>query len=133
LKKEIEYVESYIDLQKQRFGKNITIEVSLNNIDNHYHIEPMLLIPFVENAFKHGTGMIADAAISVELAAKNNLLQFTVRNKFNDASGEVKDKTSGIGLTNTKRRLNLLYGNNHTLLINKKDGWFTVSLQLNLH
>jgi len=133
LEKETEYLQSYIDLQKQRFGKNVCFNVSLNETDKHYEIEPMLLIPFVENAIKHGTGFIENAQIDIELKAKNNILYFTVRNKFNNDSEEIKDKTSGIGLTNVKRRLNLLYNNNHTLLINKTGGWFSVSLQLNLH
>ena len=60
-------------------------------------------------------------------------LQFIVSNKYNDVSNGSKDKNSGIGLNNVQRRLNLLYGRNHALLINKKDGWFTVSLQINLH
>ncbi len=85
----------------------------------------MLLIPFVENAFKHGTGMIEDARIDIELRTKSPVLQFMVRNKFNADSEEIKDKTSGIGLTNVKRRLNLLYGGLHSLLITKKDDWFT--------
>ena len=58
---------------------------------------------------------------------------FSVRNKYNSESFEIKDKTSGIGLTNVKRRLNLLYGKNHSLLITDKDGWYIISLQLNLH
>lgn len=133
LEKETEYLQSYIDLQKQRFGKNVLFNVSLNELDNNYELEPMLLIPFVENAIKHGTGFIENAQIDIELKVKNNILHFLVRNKYNDSADEVKDKTSGIGLTNVKRRLNLLYDKNHTLLISKKDGWFTVSLQLNLH
>ncbi|MCW3120303.1 MAG: hypothetical protein JWM28_4385 [Chitinophagaceae bacterium] len=132
LEKETEYLQSYIDLQKQRFGKNVSFNVSLNEVDNHYEIEPMLLIPFVENAIKHGTGFFENAQIDIELKAKNNILQFMVRNRYNDATEEIKDKTSGIGLTNVKRRLNLLYDKNHTLLINKNGDWFTVSLQLNL-
>jgi two-component system LytT family sensor kinase len=133
LEKETEYLQSYIDLQKQRFGKNVCFNVSLQEVDNHYEIEPMLLIPFVENAIKHGTGFFENAQIDIELKAKNNILQFLVRNKYNDATEEIKDKTSGIGLTNVKRRLNLLYNKNHTLLITRKDDWFTVSLQINLH
>lgn len=133
LEKETEYLQSYIDLQKQRFGKNVCFNVSLNETDKHYEIEPMLLIPFVENAIKHGTGFIENAQIDIDLKAKNDILYFTVRNKFNGNSEEIKDKTSGIGLTNVKRRLNLLYNNNHSLLINKTGGWFSVSLQLNLH
>ena len=93
----------------------------------------MLLITFVENAFKHGAGLIENAQIDIELSVKNDMLHFSVRNRYNEQTDEIKDKTSGIGLTNVKRRLNLLYGNDHSLLINRKDKWFTVSLQLNLH
>jgi len=133
LEKETEYLQSYIDLQQQRFGKNVCIKTSLTEIDGNYDIEPMLLIPFVENAFKHGTGLVENAQIEIELRAKNDILHFSVRNKYNPLSQEEKDKTSGIGLTNVERRLSLLYGKNHTLLVNKNDGWFTISLQLNLH
>jgi len=132
LEKEIEYLHSYIDLQQQRFGKNVQVNVDLEAVEGNYEIEPMLLIPFVENAFKHGTGMIEDAMISVQLKAEKGRINFTVQNKFAPASIEIKDKTSGIGLTNVKRRLNLLYGNKHKLVISQKDSWFTVSLQLNL-
>lgn len=133
LQKETEYLQSYIDLQQQRFGKNVTILVSLETADSSYEIEPMLLIPFVENAFKHGTGMITDATIDIRLYISSGMLFFSVRNRFNKDSSEIKDKTSGIGLTNVKRRLNLLYGDDYVLHIDKKDDWFIVSLQLNLH
>jgi LytS/YehU family sensor histidine kinase len=132
LEKETEYIQSYIDLQQQRFGKNVKVCTAFN-INNGCEIEPMLLIPFVENAFKHGTGIIEDAQIKIQLKEENGLLQFLVSNKYNDVTNGTKDKSSGIGLNNVKRRLNLLYGSNHALLINKKDGWFTVSLQINLH
>jgi len=133
LEKEIEYLQSYIDLQQQRFGKKVAVNVLLNDTDKNYEIEPMLLIPFVENAFKHGTGLIDNPQIDIVLKARNNKLEFNVRNKYRDAPEEIKDKTSGIGLTNVKRRLNLLYGKNHSLEIQKNGEWFTSSLQLNLH
>jgi len=133
LEKEIEYLQSYIDLQQQRFGKNVQINVSLQKFDDNYEIEPMLLIPFVENAFKHGTGMIEKAQIIIQLKAEKDKLCFTVENKYDPSSVEIKDKTSGIGLANVKRRLNLLYGNKQRLLITQKDNWFAVSLQLNLN
>ncbi len=132
LEKEIDYLHSYIDLQQQRFGKKLTVNVSLDVGDDQYQIEPMLLIPFVENAFKHGTGTIEGATIQIDLTANKNILQFNVRNKYDPLSVEIKDTSSGIGLTNVSRRLNLLYFNKHTLLIAKKDNWFTVSLQINL-
>ncbi len=133
LERECEYLQSYIDLQKQRFGSQLSIEFLAEEPDGSYQIEPMLLIPFVENAFKHGTGMLENAQIHIELRARNAQLQFSVRNRYNPGSLEIRDKTSGIGLTNVKRRLNLLYGGNHTLLINKNEDWFMISLQLNLH
>lgn len=133
LEKEIEYLRSYIDLQVQRFGKKVKVNVHMDEFDKSYFIEPMLLIPFVENAFKHGTGLIEDAEINIEMKAKNNMLQFQVSNKYCPSEQEIKDKTSGIGLQNVKRRLNLLYKGSHTLLICNKDNRFSVSLQLNLH
>lgn len=133
LEKEIEYLQSYIDLQVQRFGSKVKVNVCMNEYDKSYFIEPMLLIPFVENAFKHGTGLIQNAEINIELKARNNLLQFMVVNQFDSSAQEIKDKTSGIGLQNVRRRLNLLYENRHKLLINDKDNKYIVSLQLNLY
>ncbi len=133
LQKEIEYLQSYIDLQKQRFGNNVTIKTCMENVDDHYEIEPMLLIPFVENAIKHGTGQIESATVDIQLKAEKNILSFTVRNRFNEDSDEIKDKSSGIGLPNVQRRLDLLYGKKHSLLVTKQNGWFIVSLQIVLN
>ncbi len=104
------------------------MNVSLKDFDSSYFIEPMLLIPFVENAFKHGTGLIQNAEIGIELKARNNLLEFIVGNQFDSTVQEIKDKTSGIGLQNVKRRLNLLYENSHTLSISNTDNKYIVSL-----
>lgn len=132
LEKEREYLQSYIDLQQQRFGKKLSINVVMNPPDKMYFIEPMLLIPFVENAFKHGTGMIENAQIDIELSAVNNKLQFKVQNKYNPASTEIKDKASGIGLVNVQRRLALLYGKSHQLTVNRENNLFTISLLIHL-
>ncbi|MCU7550660.1 histidine kinase [Chitinophagaceae bacterium LB-8] len=132
LEREIEYLQSYIDLQQQRFGNNVKVNVSMDIADNYYQIEPMLLIPFVENAFKHGTGLIDDAIINIQLKAEEGLLRFSVGNKYVESADEVKDKTSGIGLPNVQRRLNLLYGNNHRLFITKENNWFEVKLEIKM-
>lgn len=133
LEKEVDYLKTYVDLQTQRFGKNMQVNVILKEPDAAYEIEPMLLIPFVENAFKHGITLEPDATIDIELSAAKGALHLLVRNKYKEEDTGQKDKSSGIGLANVSRRLNLLYKNHHTLLIEKKDRWFTVSLQLNLH
>jgi len=143
LQKEVEYLQSYIDLQKQRFGNNVSIKYCMEKFDKEYEIEPMLLIPFVENAFKHGAAFVTKvpgsdlilyntAEINIDLAAEKNELRFVVKNRYDENSTETKDKTSGIGLTNVKRRLDLLYRNRHSLQIEKMDGWFIASLQITL-
>jgi LytS/YehU family sensor histidine kinase len=132
LEKETDYLQSYIDLQQQRFSKKVVINVTLNPADKQYDIEPMLLIPFVENAFKHGTGMIEHPQIDIVLKAENSILYFMVSNRYDPASVEVKDKASGIGLTNVQRRLNILYPKHHSLDITQKEGMFVVTLQINL-
>ena len=132
LEKEMDYLESYIDLQKMRFGTKVAVNVSLQAPGQSYEIEPMLLIPFVENAFKHGTGMIEAAHIDISLHTENGVLYFSVRNKFNPASQEIKDAGSGIGLVNVRRRLDLLYTGKHSLSINSDNNTFTVTLQIDL-
>jgi LytS/YehU family sensor histidine kinase len=133
LAREVEYLQSYIDLQRQRFGQKVPITVSLETPAEPYEIEPMLLIPFVENAFKHGVGLIENPGIEIVLKVRKGVLSFGVRNKFNAEFSEVKDKGSGIGLGNVKRRLKLLYDSQHRLLLSQYEGWFLVSLELNLH
>lgn len=138
---EMQYLESYIDLQKQRFGKKVNINIDMNVPDENYGMEPMLLIPFVENAFKHGVGMIENPQIDLQLYIQDNTLYFKVKNKYNNIVKEAKDNVSGIGLANVKRRLNLLYGDQHELFIkekhdwvnSKQEAWFEISLQLKLH
>jgi sensor histidine kinase YesM len=132
LEKETEYLQSYIDLQRQRFSKKVIINVTMHPADKLYEIEPMLLIPFVENAFKHGTGIIEQAQIDIDLKAESNKVQFIVSNKYDPVSVEVKDKASGIGLVNVQRRLDLLYPKHHSLQITKNDNTFIVTLQINL-
>lgn len=132
LAKEVEYLQSFIDLQQQRFGKKVAINIKIDMPDNFYEIEPMLLIPFVENAFKHGVGLIENPTITIHLYIQKATLHFEVRNRFNAQSSETQDRTSGIGLNNVKRRLKLLYDDKQSLEISKQDDWFVVLLKINL-
>lgn len=130
---EVAYLQSYIDLQRQRFGEKVKIEALLEPPGELYEIEPMLLIPFVENAFKHGVGLIDHPEINIHLHIEDKVLHFSVKNKYRAGTEEIKDKTSGIGLANVKRRLKLLYNDQHTFGISRDQDWFMVSLQINLH
>jgi two-component system LytT family sensor kinase len=132
LRREVEYLRDYIDLQQQRFGDFIKMNISMQIPEIDLQIEPMLLIPFVENAFKHGVGLIEDPEIDIQLYLRDCVLYFIVRNKYGAAGQEVKDKVPGIGLTNVGRRLVLLYPDKHELIIERDGGFFNVFLQLNL-
>jgi two-component system, LytTR family, sensor kinase len=134
IRAEADYLQSYIDLQQQRFGNKVEVHTHIDITDEYAEIEPMLLIPFVENAFRHGVGMIYKPEIDIELTTnKENELFFLLRNRFNESSSEIKDRTSGIGLVNVQRRLDILYSGRHELKITKKDEWFEVLLTLKLH
>jgi len=132
IRTETEYLKAYVDLQKQRFGKKVEIETIFDIESEYDEVEPMLLIPFIENAFKHGVGRIDQPKIISYLKTENETLVFRVKNKYNPDKTEIKDASSGIGLANVSRRLKLLYDKNHKLEIEKKEGWFIVNLTLNL-
>jgi two-component system, LytTR family, sensor kinase len=129
LKTEVEYLRSYFELQQQRFGAQMVLKASIRLEEDWHSIEPMLLIPFLENAFKHGTGTFPDPEIDLELGCQNGVLDFSVRNKFQEG-GASRDGSRGIGLANVKRRLELLYPGRHQLDITRDKGWFTVHLQI---
>jgi two-component system LytT family sensor kinase len=132
LAQEVNYLESYIDLQKLRFGDDVPVEFIKSNVLFGYGIEPMLLIPFVENAFKHGVGDVENPEIKIELIVEQGELNFNVSNKFNALRKDLKDTPSGIGLNNVKKRLNLLYGAKHSLQVEQANGFFITKLKLML-
>lgn len=134
LGREITYLNNYIELQKLRFGHEVLIsfETDPGLEENDQLIEPMLLIPFVENAFKHGIGFTAHPFIHIRLSIKNNRLFFETENQVDDQPGSSKDAHSGIGLANVKSRLELLYKDKHQLKITTKNALFQVLLILEL-
>lgn len=132
LAREVAYLENYIALQRLRFGQDIAIQCQLNlqEEDSRLLIEPMLLIPFVENAFKHGSTAVRPM-IDIHLKVEHQVLLFEVKNTFDPAAGS-KEEHSGIGISNVQTRLNLLYQEKHTLHITQRDDEFHVSLTLRL-
>lgn len=130
LERELEYLRTYVDLQTQRFGAATAVRLTCSEPDARYQIEPMLLIPFVENAFKHG--VVRDGSIEVSLRARQGQLHFAVENDVN-AQPSLKDDTSGIGQANVRRRLELLYGGRYELSIRDSGNRYSVQLNLKLH
>ena len=133
LQQEIDYLESYIALQQLRFGSEVRVEsdISLAGADA-LTIEPMLLIPFVENAFKHGVGFVGEPWMSIQLKLQGNILHFEVKNNYTDHAAEKKDDLSGIGIENVSARLGMLYKGNYTLNITRDPEIFNIQLMLML-
>jgi len=137
LEKELNYIENYIELQRQRFsGKTkvpqINVEVDIDR-PHDYVIAPMLLISFVENAFKHGISKNQTSTIDIRLKVAQQWLKFEITNTINPYSGEQPIKeASGLGLQNTQRRLELLYPDQHVLDIIPGEDVFQVVLSLHL-
>lgn len=129
---EIQYVKNYISLQELRFGEDVRIDMQTELAPEAaaYQIEPMLLIPFVENAFKHGVGWIDNPYISIHIEASDHQLTFCCENKYDIEDHQHKDSASGIGLANVRSRLKLLYEGKHTLSISQEKNLFKIHLNL---
>ncbi len=131
LSKEVEHLHNYIDLQKLRLKQGKEICFKTEGDLEIRKIEPMLLEPFVENAFKHGDIFREEGNICIQLKLQGNDLQFIVKNSISK-NGHVKDEHSGIGLKNIQKRLDLLYPDRHQLSIEDKEDAFKIDLKLNL-
>ncbi len=130
LDKEADYLTNYIELQQLRFGEDVEIRFNKTGQTHGQIIEPMLMIPFVENAFKHGVGYVREPLIDISLSYDERDLVFIVKNKIAPDMPEDKDNSSGIGLRNVRRRLELLYPHSHQLTLQKDDQWFVAELRL---
>lgn len=130
LEKELGYLKNYVELQKIRFEEDVLVRMDIEGTVGGQIIEPMLMIPFVENAFKHGVGLVVDPSIEIYLNISDKKLHFSVRNKIAPGSAEVKDNSSGIGLKNVQRRLELLYPESHRLELSRTEEWFKAELWL---
>lgn len=134
LQQEVEYLESYVSLQQLRFGRDVKIAFNraLSEEEANEGIEPMLLIPFIENAFKHGTGYADQPFIDISLTVQARVLVFSVKNQFDRKTDISKYESHGIGLNNVRSRLTLLYPDRHELVIDTDKDLFSVNLTLNL-
>lgn len=129
LDKEVEYVQSYVELQKLRFKDGAAVEISINGEIDGQKIVPLILISFVENAFKHGVANDPEDPIKINIIANQKILHFSVTNKKNGAN---KDAIGGVGLNNVERRLQLLYPDRYKLNIVNSATHYTTELMLDL-
>ncbi|PZR29771.1 MAG: hypothetical protein DI535_01310 [Citrobacter freundii] len=128
LESEIECLRDYIDLQKLRLGKKMTVGFAVEGNTAGKRIAPLILMNFIENVFKYGISSHEPSTIEIRLSIQDNNIHFFCRNKLFDP----KPSTSrvGIGILNTRQRLQRLYPDRHFLNINKENGFYTVQLTL---
>jgi two-component system, LytTR family, sensor kinase len=132
LSKEIEYIANYIELQRLRLPDDIKVKFKTDIGEGESVIEPLLLLPFVENAFKHGVDVEKGGKISVTITRIGNELRLHVENPLVDADINVKNGSSGVGMNNTLKRLKLLYNDNFTYTAGPVKTNYVVDLVLKL-
>jgi two-component system, LytTR family, sensor kinase len=130
LEKELEYLDDYIELQKLRFSDPGFIDYSVKGDISNHSVPPMMLLSFVENAFKHGKKRVSNPGIVIRIDANEKVMNFIVSNYIIEPSATEDAAHKGIGLTNIRRRLALLYHDCHDLTITAKDGRYIVNLNI---
>lgn len=130
LHKDIAKLHQFVELYKMQIGQDADIRFETKKIDTHWHIAPLILIVFVENAFKHAQASQTDnIKISISACTRDNILHFTCYNNYS-AHSNTQDLAHGIGLKNVRSKLNLLYHRAHQLSITDKGGWYKVDLKI---
>lgn len=130
LSREVEYLKSYIELQKIRLPKDTLVELTVIGDCLEHTISPMLLISFVENAFKHGDKRNLSIPFKFELTSEEKIITFKSSNPIKKTSDVTYDGEGGIGLKNVQRRLDLVYADKYNLNIDISDNSYNVKLTL---
>lgn len=128
LEEEINHIEDYVSLEQMRFNDTLKVNIHKNISSNTLGVAPMLFIPFVENAFKHGAIVNGSLKIDINFETQSNSILFTIKN----SSTKDLNNNDGLGLENIKKRLKLLYPNQYDLQITNRALEFKVELRLNV-
>ncbi len=131
LEEEMNYINNYIDLQSQRISTKVKLNYRVEGEYSALEIAPMLLIPFIENAFKHGINSEQESKIDIRISSNSNTLELHVANNKVYVQRDTSEH-SGLGIENTKRRLALIYPSKHILNINNATDTYTVMLHISL-
>ena len=129
LQNEKDYLDSFIDLQRIRLSKQESIQYIFEGSITDQKIAPLILIPFIENMFKHGILNQTEKPLIIKIIVRAKEIELQTSNYINTLH---KDEASGIGLQNVQKRLSLLYPNNHTLTINNNGDLYICTLKINL-
>ena len=127
----MQFVKNYFEIEKLRYGKRLKEKFEVTGNPKGYQIAPLIFLPFLENAFKHGVSKeLEEASITFSLKIESEYLDVEVSNTSTLESSE-EQKNNGIGLRNVKRRLELQYGSdNYSLTTERKNSFFSVNLRL---
>lgn len=128
---EIAIIGDYIDLQKMRLTENVNVSYSITGKSHKYKIAPFLLLPLIENTFKHGVNNVKKSFIEIMIRVHNGELELHTRNSIFSGKKQ-EERSSGIGIKNIKRRLDLLYPGNYLLDIDESDDIFKLTLKIKL-
>ena len=133
LNREVEFMNNYIDLMRLKLANNVELNIHLPNQNSDYTIAPLLFIPFIENAFKHGISYSEKSFINIFMDVEDDKIKFECVNSIGKHSEVgLKNDYSGIGLENVKKRLTLLFPEKHNLIIRQVDKSFIVQLSVQL-
>ncbi|HEX6334110.1 MAG TPA: histidine kinase [Flavisolibacter sp.] len=131
LEKEVEVMKNYIELEKERYGDKIDVSVNIVGDLCDKYISPLLILPFLENAFKHGTSeQLGRPWMSLDISLKDHLLKCKVVNSKNEF---VPHHQNGVGIDNVRKRLEFVYHKKYELKLADEGDFFVVSLTLELH
>lgn len=129
---EIEFMNNYINLMKLKLSDKVRTDIRFTEKNNDLQIPPLLFIPFIENAFKHGVSSKDESFINISVDASDTELIFTSSNSINLVKGDRPEISSGIGLENVRKRLNLLLKDRHELKVDESGGVYHVYLKIRL-
>ncbi|WP_373055908.1 sensor histidine kinase [Zunongwangia sp. H14] len=130
LKDELEYIQNFLKLQRIRIANNENVTLNIKGPVTDQKIRPLLLISFIENAFKYGTDFRGNTEVKIAILVEPKRLRFSCVNLI--GREKAGSENAGIGLANTKERLNLLYPDRHLLEISEEENRFVVNLVLEL-
>jgi len=131
VKNELKTVEDYFELERIRYGNSLDMQLEITGDYKNKIIAPLLMMPFIENSFKHGTSKMLRAPwIKLFIQADENVLHFILANS--KPAHEIANRHGGIGLINVKKRLELLYPRNYLFIIEQTENTFTVNMQVPL-
>jgi two-component system, LytTR family, sensor kinase len=134
IKNELELIENYISLEKIRFGDRLKLSYNFSDNLQGIEIAPLLLLPFIENSFKHGASkQLEEVWVDILIFVQDNYIHMKINNSKDGSLSSVENSNAGIGLQNVKRRLELIYGEeNYNIKIKDKEDSYSVELLLKI-